>query len=131
MALDYINPDGLSQPGAYTQVVRGHGSTTVAVAGQVALDADGKLVGENDFAAQAKQAYENVNTALEAAGATFDDVIKMTVFIVNYTPDVFPALIAARKNVLGPNPPANTLIGVQALAAPEFLIEVEATAVID
>ena len=131
MAHDYINPDGLFKPGAYSHVVRAHGSTTVAIAGQVALDADGNLVGKNDFAAQAKQAYANVKTALAAGGATLDDVTKMTVFIVDYSPDVFPALITARQTVLGENLPANTLIGVQALAAPEFLIEVEATAILD
>ena len=131
MAHEYINPDGLFKPGAYSHVVRAQGSTTVAIAGQVALDADGNLVGKDDFAAQAKQTYANVKTALAAGGATLDDVTKMTAFIVNYSPDVFPALIAARQEVLGANLPANTLIGVQALAAPEFLIEVEAVAIID
>ena len=131
MAHEYFNPEGLFKPGAYSHVVRAHGTTTVAIAGQVALDADGNLVGKDDFAVQAIQAYANVKTALAAGGATLDDVTKMTVFIVNYSPDVFPALITARKTVLGDNLPANTLIGVQALAAPEFLIEVEATAIID
>ena len=85
MTVEHINPEGLSKPGAYTQVVRGTGTTIVSIAGQVSVDAEGNVVGKGDFAAQALQAYTNVKIALEAVGATFDQVTKMTVFIVNFS----------------------------------------------
>jgi enamine deaminase RidA (YjgF/YER057c/UK114 family) len=132
MATQHINPDGMAKPGAYSHVVIGTGTRIVSVAGQVGLDADGQLVGKGDFAAQALQAYRNVETALAAAGAGFDDVTKMTVFIVGYDEAVhFKPLIAARSEVIPGKKPANTLLGVQALASPDFLIEVEAQAVLD
>ena len=132
MATQHINPEGMPKPGAYSHVVVGTGARIVSVAGQVALDADGTLVGRGDFAAQARQAYRNVQLALEAAGAGFDDVTKMTVFIVGYDEAIhFKPLIEARSEVIPGKKPANTLLGVQALASPDFLIEVEAQAVLD
>ena len=132
MATQHINPEGIAKPGAYTHVVVGTGTRLVSVAGQVALDPDGTLVGRGDFGAQARQAYRNVQLALEAAGAGFDDVTKMTVFIVGYDEAThFKPLIAARSEVIPGKKPANTLLGVQALASPDFLIEVEAQAVLD
>ncbi len=132
MTVEHINPEGLSKPGAYTQVVRGTGTTIVSIAGQVSIDAEGNVVGKGDFAAQALQAYTNVKIALEAVGATFDQVTKMTVFIVNFSAEEhFGPLIEARAKIMPGKKPANTLIGVQALASPDFLIEVEAMAVLD
>ena len=132
MATQHINPEGIAKPGAYTHVVVGTGTRLVSVAGQVALDADGTLVGRGDFGAQARQAYRNVQLALEAAGAGFDDVTKMTVFIVGYDEAThFKPLLAARSEVIPGKKPANTLVGVQALANADFLIEVEAQAVLD
>ncbi len=132
MTLEHIRPDGLANYGSFTQVVAASGSKTIYISGQVAWDASGVTVGVGDFAAQAKKAFENLAVALEAAGATPADVAKTNVYIVNYEPEMGRALNDARKAVwAGATAPASTLIGVQALAAPEFMIEVEAIAVLD
>lgn len=131
MSIERINPGGLTQPTAYTQVVRATGGTTIYLAGQVAADAAGNVVGAGDFEAQARQVFANLRTALEAAGAAFEDVVKTTTYVVNYSADLRPALQAAREAAYGTARPASTLVGVQALAAPEYLIEVEAIAVLD
>lgn len=132
MSTEHMNPDTLGKPGAYSQVVVGTGTRIVSVAGQVAVDTGGNVVGAGDFAAQALQAYRNVEAALAAAGATFDDVTKMTVFIVDFDASVhFGPLVEARQQVIPGKKPTNTLVGVQALASPDFLIEVEAMAVLD
>ena len=133
MALEHINPDGMLASPDFTQIVAATGSRIIHISGQVAWDAEANaIVGEGDFAAQAKQAYENLAACIAAAGATIDDVAKTTVYIVDYTPSLRHALGDARSAVFnGPNPPASTLIGVQALAFPGLLIEVEATVVLD
>ncbi|MCB5169439.1 RidA family protein [Streptomyces bambusae] len=134
MPVTLIDPDGLPAIDAYRQVSVATGSTTVYVAGQVAWDADGITVGIGDLAAQVERCYLNVATALAGAGASFDDVVKLTVYVVDWTPDKMPLLmdgIARASAALGavPRPPA-TLIGVAALDIPEHLAEVEATAVV-
>ncbi|MDA0364483.1 MAG: RidA family protein [Chloroflexi bacterium] len=131
MSLEHIQPDGLARPTGYTHVVRARGGSTVYVSGQISADADGKVVGEGDFAAQARQVFANLRAALASVGAGFEHVAKMTTYIVNYTPELRPALVAARSEVMGDVAPASTLIGVQALAAPAYLIEVEVIAVLD
>jgi enamine deaminase RidA (YjgF/YER057c/UK114 family) len=130
MALQRIDPAGLAQPVGYSQVVVASGSRIVFVAGQVAIDGQNNLVGAGDVVAQARQAFGNLKAALAGAGATPADVAKMTWFIVNYSADMLPALAGARREVLGDVRPASTLLGVQALAAPGYLIEVEAIAVL-
>ncbi|WP_181772418.1 RidA family protein [Amycolatopsis pittospori] len=135
MAITLVNPAGLPEIPAYRQVSIATGSKLVFLAGQVAWDADGVTVGEGDLAAQVEQCYLNIATALAAVGATFDDVAKMTVYVVDWTPDKLALFLegvdrAAIK--LGGTPvPPGTLIGVAALDVPEHLVEVEATAVID
>jgi len=132
MALEHILPDGLVNMRSFTQVVAATGSKTIYISGQVAWDVEGGIVGEGDCAAQAKKAYENLAVAIEAAGATPADVAKTNVYIVNYDPSMGRALNDARKAIFeGTTAPASTLIGVQALAAPEFRTEVEAIAVVD
>lgn len=129
-----LNPDGLPKPDMYRQVSVASGSRTVYVAGQVARDADGQPVGAGDLAAQVEQAFANVSVAIAAAGGTFEDVAKLTVYVVDWTPDKMEALgdgagrAAAR---LGVNPIRPiTLIGVAALAEPDLLVEIEAVAVL-
>ena len=124
------NPPTLSTPTGYTHVVEVTGpAKTVYIAGQIAFDKEGKVVGAGDMAAQAEQVFKNLQSALEAAGAKFSDVVKMNTYIVNYTPEVRPALTAARAKAFGDGPvPASTLIGVQALALPAFMIEIEVVA---
>ncbi|MFI8931696.1 RidA family protein [Streptomyces sp. NPDC053474] len=135
MAITLVNPAGLPEVDAYRQVSVASGSKLVFVAGQVAWDAAGVTVGEGDLAAQVEQCYLNVGTALAAVGATFDDVAKLTVHVVDWAPDKMPLLlegIARAAAKLGVTPVApGTLLGVAALDAPDHLVEVEATAVID
>lgn len=132
MGLEHIHPEGLVNLPTYTQVVSATGTKTIYISGQVAWDDEAGVVGEGDFAAQAKKAYENLARALEAAGATPADVAKTNVYIVNYDPSMVRAWNDARKALFeGTTAPATTLIGVQALAAPELMIEVEAIAVLD
>ncbi len=131
MKKQFINPDGLHQPPIYSHVVTVSGGTTVYIAGQIALDAAGNLVGVGDLHAQAKQVFENLRIALEAAGASFADVVKLNMFVVNYSPDDLPALRAVLTDYLPKtNRPVSTLVGVTSLAREELLIEVEAVAVV-
>ena len=132
MALERLHVDGLVNSPVFSQAVVAEGKRTVYISGQVAWDVDGGIVGEGDFDAQAMKAYENLGIALEAAGATPADVAKTTIYIVNYNRGHRPGLEAARRSLFGAvDPPASTLIGVQALAMSALLIEVEAIAVID
>ncbi|MGW7129074.1 RidA family protein [Streptomyces bobili] len=135
MAITLLNPSGLPEIDAYRQVSIGTGSKLVFVAGQVAWDADGITVGVGDLATQVERCYLNIATALAAAGASFDDVAKLTVYVVDWTPDKMPLFVegAARAFAeLGLTPvPPGTLLGVAALDVPEHLVEMEAVAVID
>jgi enamine deaminase RidA (YjgF/YER057c/UK114 family) len=132
MGLERLTPAGLFRPAAYTQVVVARGRRLVFVAGQVSIDADGKLIAAGDFAGQVKQVFANLRTALAGARATPADVTKITIYIVNYKPELRLLLGEARAAVFGATTlPASTLVGVQTLAEPGFLIEVEAIAVLD
>jgi enamine deaminase RidA (YjgF/YER057c/UK114 family) len=131
VTLEGINPDDLSRPQTYTQVIVARGSRIVFVAGQVAEDAQGNLVGAGDVAAQARQAFANVGRALTAGGARPDQVTKLTILVVDYRADCLPAIEEGRLAVFGDHKPADTLVGVAALAHPGCLIEVEAIAVTD
>jgi enamine deaminase RidA (YjgF/YER057c/UK114 family) len=131
MARQHINPAGVSAPTSYTHVVAAEGRRIVFISGQVAINPKGEIVGEGDLSKQAEQVFENLKTCLASAGATFADVTKMTTFIVNYKPEDRPVLGGVRARYLpAENPPASTLVGVQALARPEIMIEIEATAVL-
>jgi enamine deaminase RidA (YjgF/YER057c/UK114 family) len=131
MTLECINPKDLFPPETYTHVIVGSGKKLVFVAGQVAEDQHGKLIGAGDLAAQARQAYANVGRALAAAGARPDQVAKLTIYVVQYRRELLPAIEAGRTAVFGNHKPADALIGVAALSSPDFLIEVEALALID
>ncbi|MEU1483620.1 RidA family protein [Streptomyces sp. NPDC005752] len=135
MAITLTNPTGLPETDVYRQVSVATGSKLVFVAGQVAWDADGVTVGEGDLAAQVEQCYVNVATALAGVGASFDDVAKLNVHVVDWTPDKMPLLLegisrASARLGTTPAPPA-TLLGVAALDVPEHLVEIEVTAVVD
>jgi enamine deaminase RidA (YjgF/YER057c/UK114 family) len=131
MTLELINPDELPTPAGYTQVVAATGSRLVFVAGQVADDPEGNALGRGDFAAQARQAFANVGRSIAAAGARPEQVARITIYVVGYQPEYLPAISEARIAVFGEHKPADTLLGVEALAEPEYLIEVEAIAVTD
>jgi 2-iminobutanoate/2-iminopropanoate deaminase len=127
-----INPQNLAQPPGYSQVVVVEGGRTVFVAGQVSWDADGELVGRGDFEAQARQAFSNLRVALEAAGATPSDLVKISIFVVGHDADRLRIVRSVRDRILAAEPPpASTLLGVESLALPELLIEVEGIAVIN
>jgi enamine deaminase RidA (YjgF/YER057c/UK114 family) len=134
MPVEAFNPEGLPKPDVYRQVAVATGSRMVFLAGQVARDADGQPVGPGDLAAQAEQAVRNVNTAVTAVGGTFDDVAKLTVYVVDWQPEKLAALgegmtRAAGDLGLDPLKPI-TLVGVAALGEPDLLVEVEAIAVL-
>lgn len=135
MAVELVNPDGLPKPEVYRQLSIATGSRLVFLAGQVARDADGNRVGEGDLAAQVEQAYLNIATALAEIGGSFADVAKLTVYVVDWTPDKMPLLgegvsRAAAKLGVDPVKPI-TLLGIAALAEPDLMVEIEATAVLD
>jgi enamine deaminase RidA (YjgF/YER057c/UK114 family) len=121
-------PDGVAPAAQYSHVVLGTGRF-VAVSGQLALDEDGKLVGQGDPAAQARQVFENLRRCLAAAGATFDDVVKLTYFVTDMAH--MPAIRTARvTHIPDDRLPASSAVQVASLVRPEFLMEVEAFAVI-
>ncbi|MFE5165862.1 RidA family protein [Streptomyces sp. NPDC056697] len=135
MAITLVNPSGLPEIEVYRQVSIATGSRLVHIAGQVAWDANGATVGEGDLAAQVERCYLNIGTALAEVGGSFDDVAKLTVYVVDWTPDKMPLFLvgaarAAAKLGVTPVPPG-TLLGVAALDIPEHLVEIEATAVLD
>lgn len=135
MSVTLVNPEGLPKVDVYRQVSVASGSRLVFIAGQVARDADGGKVGEGDLAAQVERCYLNLGTALAEVGGSFDDVVKLTVYVVDLTPDKMPLFaegVARAAAKLGITPAAPlTGIGVAALAEPDLLVEVEATAVLD
>lgn len=131
MTLECINPKDLPTPQTYTQVVVATGTRMVFVAGQEPEDIHGKLVGQGDFAAQARQVFANLGRALAAAGATPKDVAKITIYVVDYKRDEYlPIIEAARVALFGEHKPVDTLLGVATLS-PGYLIEVDAIAVVD
>src|SRR5688572_3426490 len=128
MAVELVNPEGLPKPEVYRQLSIATGSKMVFLAGQVARDADGKPVGEGDLAAQVEQAYLNIGVALAEIGGSFDDVAKLTIYIVDWSADKLPLLgegvaRAAAKLQIDPVKPI-TLLGVAALGEPDLLVEV-------
>lgn len=128
-APQFLNPPGLSKPTGYTHVVVAPDGRTVYIAGQVALDSMGQLVGAGDFRSQAEQVYRNLGKALSSVGGSLDDVVKTSTFITDLKN--LPALRGVREKHLDrTHPPANTLLVVSSLARPDLLIEIEAVAVL-
>lgn len=121
-------PDGVFPAAQYSHVVMGTGRF-VAIAGQLALDEDGRPVGVGDPEAQARQVFENLRRCLAAAGATFDDVVKLTFFVTDVAH--LPAIRTARAaHIPDDRLPAASAVQVAALVRPEFLMEIEAFAVV-
>jgi len=130
--IEHLRPEGLLHNAGFSQVVVASGARMVFTAGQVSIDEHGALVGGDDLAAQTVQAMRNVGLALTAANATFADVVKITTYVVNYTPELRAVIGKARAPFFaGGTPPASTLVGVSALALPEWLVEIEAIAIVD
>ena len=127
MAVERISPDGVHEATGYTHVVRTGGAELAFISGQIGVRRDGSVAGA-DLESQTRQAFANLGAALSAVGAKPSDVAKVTIFVVGWSPELRPALMAGRGDFFGEQPPASTLLGVQALARPELLIEVEAIA---
>src|SRR6516165_1001434 len=130
---EFLNPKTLMAPAGYTHIARASGGTTIYIAGQVSSDEAGKLIGENNFEAQAEQVFRNLKIAVEAAGGTMADLVKMNVYLVaEVAPDDGPKFRAIRDRYVNvKNPPASTLVVVSRLARPGWLLEIEAVAVVD
>jgi enamine deaminase RidA (YjgF/YER057c/UK114 family) len=129
--VEHLNPEGLVRNPAFSNVVVVSGpARTIYIGGQDAVDATGQIIGGDDIGAQAGQVFVNVQTALEAAGAGLEHVVKWTILVVEGQP-LEPGF-AAFQQVWGdrPNPPAITMAYVSGLARPEFLVEIEAVAVV-
>jgi enamine deaminase RidA (YjgF/YER057c/UK114 family) len=128
----FLQPAELAKPVGYTHVVSVDRGRLVFIAGQVAFDANNRVVGPGDLRAQTEQVLKNLVVALAAAGATFADIVKWTTYVVNFKP-TDRAVVAEVRNrfIAGNPPPASTLIGVQSLVLPELMIEIEAIAVVD
>ena len=132
MALNRMNPDGMYTPnkGIYSQVVTSTGTTTVHIAGTVPFDEDANVVGVGDMKAQTCQILDNLRISLEAAGALAADVVRINVYTLNtddYVANGAPEVIA----FFGDTKPSSTTVQVSRLVHPDWLLEIEATAVID
>ena len=124
-----MNPPSLPTPPGYSQLAQIGAGQLIVIAGQVALDQHGAIVGPGDFGAQAEQVFRNVIGALEAVGGGPRNLVKLTTFVTDMSQ--LPAFRKARDRYLDPaHQPASTLVRVSALFRPEFLIEVEALAVL-
>jgi enamine deaminase RidA (YjgF/YER057c/UK114 family) len=125
----FVNPPGLAQPPGYTHVVEASGGRTLYIAGQVPLDASGNLVGADDIEAQAEQVFRNLQVALESAGAAFGDVVKLGIYVTDFSQ--IAGLRRVRDRFVNlEHPPASTAIAVSRLFREEFLIEIDAIAVV-
>ncbi|MEE4598597.1 Rid family hydrolase [Streptomyces sp. DSM 41524] len=130
MTVTRLNPPGVYNPSdAITQMVTVEGVRLVQLSGQVASDTEGRPVGLGDHAAQAAQIARNLDAALASVGATRDDIVQETVFVVDYTPELLPAIFEPlRAGTV--RAPASTLVGVSALFAPGYLVEVQVVAAV-
>ena len=129
MSIEKINPAGLHEPEGYTHVVVAQATKRVYVAGQVGVGTDDAVVGV-DLSSQTSQAFENVRVALAAAGAGWEHVVKLTIYVVDFDEakmgEFGEGMGAAME--AGMTPTAATLVGVQALYRPDLLVEIEAIA---
>jgi enamine deaminase RidA (YjgF/YER057c/UK114 family) len=127
-----INPSEFGTPPGYSQAVDVHAGRIIFIAGQTALDQEGRLVGKSDFAAQAEQVFRNLSVALHSVGCTAANLVKLTVFLQDM--ESLPTYREARNRFFGtttpPAAPAITLVEVSRLYSPDFLIEIEAIAAV-
>jgi enamine deaminase RidA (YjgF/YER057c/UK114 family) len=134
MAVTLVDPNGLPKHPAYRQLSIATGSRLVFLAGQAARDDQGRTIGNGDLAAQVEQAYTNISTAMADIGGSFDDVTRLTVYVVDWHPEKMSLLAEgmtrAAKKLQTDLAKPGTLVGVAALAEPDLLVEVEATAVL-
>ena len=130
MSVKCINPEGISMPETFSHVITAKGSKMVFIAGQVAED-NGKLVGAGDMVAQSRQVFANIGRCLKEAGARPDQVTKLTIFVANYKRDCLPQIEEGRVSLFGDHKPTDTLVGVAALSHSDYMLEVDAVAVVE
>lgn len=131
MQTEFLNPPALCPTFGWTHVVAVTGGTTVYISGQVSVNERGEVVGKGDLKAQTEQTFRNLQHALEAVGASFREVVKTNLYVVGLKPEHVPVLREVRaRYVSAEHPPVSTLVGVSALVGPEWLIEIEAVAII-
>ncbi|MGD9043812.1 MAG: RidA family protein [Desulfobacterales bacterium] len=123
---EIINPKNVHWPFGYTHVCKI--GDTVHVSGQLALDQEGKIVGEGDMILQTEKTYENLKKCLESVGATINDIVMLRIFVTDL--EAFQKTGDIRKKYFGKYRPVTTGLEISRLYFPEALIEVEATAVI-
>ena len=129
VSANFINPEGMHRPTGYTHVVEVTAGRPVFISGQVALDGAGELVGPGDVAAQARQVFENLQAALGSVGAGFEQVVKLTFYLVDATQ--MPAVRDVRDRYVDTaRPPASTAVEVRRLVRGDLLVEVEAVAIL-
>ena len=134
MTKEHINPSTLfpSVQHGFSQIVTARGGKTIYISGQTAWDAEKRIVGGMNLREQTRQALRNIRIAVETAGGTLADVVSVRIYVVNYKPeDAGPVGEVFREFFPGEHSPASTLIGVSSLAVEDFLIEIEAIAVIE
>jgi enamine deaminase RidA (YjgF/YER057c/UK114 family) len=125
----FINPHSLVKPNGYTHVVVAPDGRTVYIAGQIAFDSAGQLVGGQDFKAQAEQVYRNLQRALASVGGALDDVVKTTTYVTDLK-NVATLREVRTRYLDATHPPANTLLVVSSLARADLLLEIEAVAIL-
>lgn len=123
--IERINPEGMTQPTAYSHLVKV--DNLLFIAGQVALDGEGNIVGEGDMAAQFRQVLENLKKVLDSEGADFSNIVKINIFTTDV--DSLREHMAIRSEYFGNLAPASTLVQIDRLARPVFLLEIEAIAI--
>ena len=130
---EFISPKTLIPPAGYSHIAKVNRGTIVYLAGQVSSDASGRLIGEGNFEAQVEQVFRNLKIAVEAAGGTMANIVKLNIYLVAAVDQAeVPKLRAIRNRYVNvENPPASTLVVVSRLAQPGWLIEIEAVAALE
>ena len=130
---EFISPKTLIPPAGYSHIAKVNRGTIVYLAGQVSSDASGRLIGEGNFEAQVEQVFRNLKIAVEAAGGTMANIVKLNIYLVAAVDQAeVPKLRAIRNRYVNvENPPASTLVVVSRLARPGWLIEIEAVAALE
>ena len=130
MKKEIIVAEKLSRPlGIYSQAVKAEGNRLLFISGMTARDKDGNIVGEGDLKVQTRQVLENIKAVLEKVGATFDQIVKVTVFVTDMSR--FKEIHEIRAQYFKKDYPASSMVQVSRLVSPDMMIEIEAIAVLD
>jgi 2-iminobutanoate/2-iminopropanoate deaminase len=128
LSKQYLNPETMSRPTGYSHVVKV--GNTVYIAGQVSAGPDGSVVGKGDAEAQARQIWRNIEAAVKSVGGTLQNVVKTTTYVTNIQHAA--GVRKVREELFqGSNPPTSTLLVISGLASPDYMVEIEAIAVVD